>query len=210
MSTPIYPEYEGLRAMAEESVRRDGRFIDPVKRRMYALLPGGYDWRVSVLGHDRSVGLVDMHMLLLAHGQDVEPPMPAWLAELRAKARESVRRQRAEFAARLRALDEAWELIWRKLPVRVGVAYNYSGPNHYESYQQGAVHILLINQGVQVGRAVRSQGGAMCTTRSTARHQVWADMGDPPDKRVPTCKACIRFAARVAGVEVPQVLLDQQ
>jgi hypothetical protein len=204
-----YPEYEGLRALATESLRLDHRFIDPVKFRMYEGLRRDRDWRLSVLADDRSKGELRMHVLLLAAGQDIDPPMPVWLAEQRAQE-EAARRDREEKAAgRVRALDAAWDSIWKALPQQIGVAYNYSGGMHYESYQSGAVHIIL-TEPLTIGRAQRVKGWAMCTTPSSVRHQYFADGGDPPTERRATCKACLRTAATVAGVEFPEILLTQE
>lgn len=203
-----YPEYENLLALAEESARRDGQFIDPVKCRMLEHLRRDQDWYLSVLADERSKGRLRMHVLLLANGQDIEPQLPVGLAEWRAAQAKQRRREDEARAARLAALDEAWASIWRALPQPVGVAYNYSGGLHLESYQSGAVHIILTADLVH-GRLRRVKGGAMCTTGSTARHQDFADAGDPPEQRRATCKACLRTAAKVAGVELPEILLTQ-
>jgi hypothetical protein len=203
-----YAEYEGLLTLAEESLRRDHGFIDPVKFRMLEHLGRDRDWRLSVLADERSKDALRMHVLLLAAGQDINPPLPAWLAEQREQQAEQRRREDEARAARLRALDEAWASIWRALPQKIGVAYNYSGGLHLESYQSGAVHIILTEDLVH-GRLRRVKGGAICTTDSAARHQEFADGGDPPEQRRATCKACLRTAAKVAGVELPDILLTQ-
>jgi hypothetical protein len=113
---PAYPEFEGLREMAEESARADGMFVDPVKMRMYQRLGRGVDWQISVLGHRRAVSEVDMHMLLLAAGQDIAPPLPDWLAGRREEQAEARRRDEAATAERIRVRDEAWKSIWSRLP----------------------------------------------------------------------------------------------
>jgi hypothetical protein len=209
VSEAPYPEYEGLLALAAESLRRDGPFIDPVKMRMYEHLGRDRDWRLSVLADDRSHGNMCMHVLLMAKGQGIDPPMPARLAAQRAEQAEAERVRAEKVAARVRALDEAWASIWKALPQRIGVAYNYSGGMHYESYQSGAVHIIL-TEDLKAGRVSRVKGGAMCTTPSSAQHQIFADAGDPPEQRRATCKACLRTAAKVAGVELPEILLTQE
>ncbi len=194
---PDYPEYAGLRALAEESVRRDGDFVDPVKLRMRESSRRDRDWAISVVGDGRR-GLVELHMLLLAEGQDINPPLPGWLAEARAAAAEKNRAEEQAWQDRLRALEDAWRAIYEKLGFAVGVAYNYSGPHHYETYTSGAVHILTwvdLNR----GRLVRPVGAPLCWTPSRAGHLEFADRGDPADRRVPTCKACIRSAAKLAG-----------
>lgn len=204
---PTYPEYEGLRELAQESARRDGRFVDPVKVCRRRAIRRGNDWVSSVIGWGVREDIVEMHMLLLADGQDLTPPLPPALAELRAVQQEHAARRKAVEAAATRARCEAWASVWRALPVYVGVAYNYSGPHHYEGHQSGADHIILVTEDVRLGRTVRSRGGAMCSTPSSRRHQDFAARADHPSARIATCKACLRFAARLAGVPVPPVLL---
>jgi len=200
-----YPEYEGLLALAAESLRRDGRFIDPVKFRMLEGLPRDTDWRRSVLADERSSGGMRLHVLLMAHGQDIDPPPPAWLVERRERLAAERRQREEAAAARARALDEAWASIWKALPQPVMVAYNYSGGLHLETYQSGADHIIL-TEDLVAGRLRRLKGWAMCTTLSASRHQIFAHE-DPPEKRRATCRACLRTAAKLAGVEVPEILL---
>lgn len=202
---PTYPEFEGLLEMAQESVRRDGSFIDPVKMRMVQQLPRRSDWATAVLGGNYSNNLLGMHMLLLAHGQDIDPPLPAWLAELREKQAEARRRQEAEAAALLAKQYGVWELLWRRMPVLVSVAYNYSGPRHTETYTSGAVHVLLLSD-LTFGKMRRVKGWALCTTESAVRHQLFAGYGDHPSTRLPSCKACIRTACRIVGVDRDEVL----
>lgn len=206
MSEAPYPEYEGLLVLAAESLRRDGSFIDPVKWRMMQAVPRNTDWALSVLRTYRRGDPLALHMLLLAHGQDIDPPLPDWLAEVREKQAAARRREEEAAAARARALDEAWASIWKALPQQVGVAYNYSGPGHYETYSSGADHIIL-SEDLVFGRMKRVKGWAMCTTPSSARHQSFDLKPDHPTKRRATCKACLRAAAKVAGVELPEILL---
>lgn len=205
METPTYPEYDGLKAMAEESVRRDGGFVDPVKLRMAQQIHRNSDWATSVLGGDYRDNLLSMHMLLLAHGQDIDPPRPAWMVELREKQAAARRAQEERAAALQRMQDEVWALLWRPFPVYIGVAYNYSGPRHYEAYTSGAVHIILCSD-LTHGRIRRVKGWALCTTDSAVKHQLFASFGDHPAARRPTCKACLRLAARIVGVDRDQVL----
>jgi hypothetical protein len=202
---PWYPEYEGLRAMAEESVRLDHGFVDPVKLRWRQRLGRGWDWEVSVIGDGAQESLIDLHMLLIAHGQNLNPPLPPRVARVRAEQEAAARAHEAARVARAKARDDAWRSIWSRLPQRIEVAYNYSGGLHLENYVSGADHIIL-TEDLVIGRSKRVKGWAMCTTPSAVRHQ-WFGEGDPPEKRTATCKACLRMAARLLGVEVPPVLL---
>lgn len=192
-----YPEFEGLLALAQESVRRDGSFCDPVKMHMWKGLPGDLYWRRSVLLHNRPTTLVDIHMLLLAHGQGIRPPLRECDRRRRDELAAAAKAREEEAARRVAALDGEWRLLCEALPVPVMVAYNYSGGLHLESYTSGADHIIVCEP-VTVGRFSRLAGNALCTTESTARRQDFS-APDEPDRRRPTCKACLRRAARLTG-----------
>lgn len=204
---PTYPEYAGLLADAEESVRRDGMFIDPAKLHRYQLLRRPFDWCRSILGHDRAPSVVEMHLILLADERGIDPPLPAWLAERRAAQKAKADAEKAEYDARIRARSDAWAALAAALPVSVTLAYNYSGPNHYETYAQGAVHIILLEE-LRVGRLHRVADWALCTTNSAARHQhfPWPDTNG--EHGWPTCRACVRQACRITGLEAPALMAD--
>lgn len=204
MSVPTYPEYATLLADAQASVRADHGFVDPVKMRKAQSLRRGHDWRISVVGHAGRTTLVEMHLLLLADERDLTPPLPGWLAKQRAEdaAREAEAEARRQ--ARHAALWADWTALHEALPVPVGVAYNYSGPNHLESWTQGAVHILVADE-LRVGRLARSAGEALCTTPSSRKHQIFHGL-TPPADRLPSCKTCIRAAMRLTGLSADTLL----
>lgn len=203
ITEPTYPEYGQLRADAEALARQDGARIDP--RKVYRAQSGefSWEWSVSVLGHDQvgqRLSKLDLYMLCLAADRRLDPPPPAWLVQQRQAA--AVRRE-AELraaAARQAALDEQWLALRYALEEQAGaktlVAYNYSGGRHLESYQSGAVHIILTAD-LQYGRIRRAAGEALCTTDGTRPGQIFHP--DPADDRRATCATCLNTAARIAG-----------
>lgn len=208
IQTPDYPEYADLRAAAELSVRADGGFVDPAKLGREQNLGRGHDWRISVLGHSSRTTLVELHMLLIADERGIEPPLPEWLAAHRAERQAKRDAEQAAYAAQIAALEAEWAALWKALPVPVTVAYNYSGPNHYETWTQGAVHIL-VSEDLNVGRLHRPKRSALCSVPSNRGHQDFAhDISD--NDRCPSCKACIRTACRLTGLEAPTLLTQRR
>lgn len=193
---PDYPEYAGLLAQAEASVAADGRFVDPVKMRAYQDLRRDRFWRAAILGHRRAVTLVEMHMLLIADAEGIEPPG----SQPPPPAPESPEVQR--YRERAVRKQEEWDTLRAKLPVTVELAYNYSGGNHYDTYTQGATHIIT-TQNLAIGRLNRTAGDALCTTPSRRKHQAFYGSAD---SHIPTCKNCLVTAARLAQVNTPALL----
>lgn len=200
----MYPEYESLTARAAASVRADGGLVDPAKLRKVERLARPQDWRLAVLGHADRPSLIEMHLLLLADEAGVNPPLPADIIEQRAVIEARRRADNDAAATRRRTISAEWSALVKALPVPVGVAYNYSGPNHLENWTQGADHVIL-RADLTAGRLHRKAGQALCTTPSTDGHQLF-DEPDEPDQRTPTCKACIRIACRVAGLTAPTMI----
>lgn len=202
---PAYPEYADLHTQAAASVAADGHFVDPAKLHRWQNLHRDSDWTISVIGHNRPPSLVEMHMLLLADDRNLQPPLPQWLADRRAEQRRQAAAQQAAYQARMTALEDEWTALWKALPVPITVAYNYSGPNHLETWTQGAVHIIL-GEELHVGRLHRVAGWALCTVSSNVKHQDFGGGGVPPESRWPTCKACLRTASRLTGRDVSTLL----
>jgi hypothetical protein len=72
---------------------------------------------------------------------------------------------------------------------------------HLDGYEQGADHIVTMEP-LHVGRVTREARRPLCWTPSRAhelRH-VQAN-GEEKEDRVPTCKACLRTAERIATKE---------
>lgn len=203
---PAYPEYAQLLADAQASVRADGRLVDKAKLYAYGNIGKGKDWQVSIIGHSNNPTLTEMHMLLLAAERGLTPPLPQWLADIRAAQTAKRAGEEDTYRAWVKARTDEWEQLEAALPAPVVLAYNYSGGNHYATFTQGADHII-VTQDVAVGRWKRSEGEAFCTTDSNAHQQefVWSkDRKD--DFRLPTCKNCLRRAAKLTGRDVTVLL----
>jgi hypothetical protein len=207
---PEYPEYGELRAAAD---RRAGPFVDPVDvhHRIPALVDRrGHDWVRAVLGRGYGGPAAlygsDMELLKLADERGLDPPLPAHIVAARAAARareEEEERRRAEL---IRLRDAEWDALREALPVRVDVYHNYTSHRHYDGYVQGVDHIV-VKEELHVGRLHRDKGRPLCWTPSRADDLVVFD--DPGDHRRPECKACIRTACRLTGVEAPTLLSRQ-
>lgn len=191
---------ETLSELRARARREAGPFVDP------RLLPGlsakaarAYpEWVSAVLGrqvHDvRRVSWAELVLLGLACDAEPEPPVPARLLAERERAASEERRR----AEHLRGQADAWAALRVSLPVKVSVAYNYSGPHHYEFHLSGANHIIL-REPLSSGRLRRDAGRSLCWTPSRAKHLLFAHLDDPADlNRVPNCKACLKIAARIA------------
>lgn len=186
-----------LRARAR---REAGPFVDP------RLLPGlqaktarAYpEWVSAILGrqvHDvRRVSWAELVLLGMASDAEPEPPVPARVLA----AREQIAIEERQRAGWLEEKRREWATLRASLPVKVSVAYNYSGPHHYEFHLSGANHIIL-REPLLVGRLRRDAHRSLCWTPSRAKHLLFAHIDDPADRaRVPNCKACLRVAVRIA------------
>lgn len=189
---PSYPEYAGLRELAQESVRRDGGFVDPVKARMRENIGRGPDWRIAVLGHDRRCTVLEMHMLLLAHGQDITPPAPQWLLDARAEA---AQRQAERDAARGKAAAAdwaAWNAAREGCPVELEVRRtSHMRPHRGFAHQLGHA---IPKVDARSGRTRRHRAGrALCETESRSRPLVLnGGEGGPA-----TCKSCLDYTPKI-------------
>lgn len=208
-TAPGYPEYVELRAAAEAAADQDGRFVDPRKLLRLEQLPRSTDWRTAVIGHTGRPDLVEMHALLIAHEWNLDPPLPGWLTFRRAAEAARREAERAAAEAHRAALRQEWRSLHTAFMDRFGavlqVAYNYSGPHHYELHTSGADHIILTAD-LAAGRLVRKAGWALCTTPSSRRRQSF-DSPDPADQRWPTCRACIRALCRLLERPEPETLI---
>lgn len=206
ITAPTYAEYEQLLAEAQASVRADGGFVDPVKMHAYCDIGRGKDWQVSIIGHSNNPTLTEMHMLLLADQRRLTPPLPEWLAAKRAVQRAERAAEEDLYRQWMQARTQAWEQLKAALPVPVVLAYNYSGGNHYATWTQGADHII-VTKDVTAGRWQRSEGEAFCTTDSNAHQQDFVWWKDETDAaRLPTCKNCLKRAAKLSGQDVTVLL----
>lgn len=194
---PTYPEYAGLRAMAEESVRLDGGFVDPAKLRMAQGLGGG-PWQICVLGHDRSRPTVlEMHMLLLARGQDLRPPEPQWYVDALADGR----RRRAERAAEEKARDDRYQAVWdearKDCQVEVEVWRNgHARPHHGYNHHLGHV---VPRVDARSGDSRRHRAGrALCESERRAMPlDLSGGQGGPA-----TCVSCLSYTPKIRPAAV--------
>lgn len=185
-----------LAELRDRAGREATGFIDPARlNRVEHFISGRCAWAQAVTGRpsftSRTMTERELALLDLAAEAEPQPPTPA-PKPVKASPRESA------WEARQLAAAREWETLRAALPVPVIVAYNYSGPHHYEFHTSGADHILV--QGpVDVGRLHRTAGQALCETPSRARHLLF-DSTTTQDSvsRVPTCKACLRVAGRIA------------
>lgn len=189
-----------------------GSIVDPVRLRH---LQGWWrheltEWAEALLGrpipHVWRLSWFELVVLDLAHDAEPSPPPPPTLTARRAIQQAADDERHRQDAAAARAVRDEWLALVTALPVVVAVAYNYSGPHHYESYQSGAVHIIL-REPLRIGRLSRDAQHALCETPSRARHLEFVHDGyDDPAERCPTCQACLRTAYRITG-RAPSPLL---
>lgn len=194
--TPDYPEYAGLRAMAEESVRLDGGFVDPIKMRMRQRIGGG-DWQICVLGHNRPDTLVEMHMLLLAHGQLISPPPPQWLVDAHAVAKQL----EEERAARIKERDDRFQARWDEAregcQVEVEVRRNgHARAHHGGRHQLGHV---VPKVDARSGKSRRHRAGrALCESERRARP---LDLSGG-EGGAATCVSCLDYTPKIRPAAV--------
>lgn len=198
---PTYPEYEQLLADAEAASRADGNFVDPVKLRREQSLPRRYDWRLAVLGHDRRPNVVEMHLLLIAHDRDLDPPLPQWVVDARAEAAD----RRTQLDAARKAADDADQAAWEQAragcPVEVEVHRNsHARPHRGHPHHLGHV-VPKVNVVSGDERRPRRHlaGRALCETAQRAKPlQLHSDEGGPA-----TCKSCLNYVAKIRAEETP-------
>jgi hypothetical protein len=189
---PTYPGYEQLLADAEDSVRRDGRHIDPAKMRDCRALPRDRRWRIAVLGCDRPPTLTDVHMLLLAHERDLDPPPPPWfVAQLDASARAEEERA-AKVKAREDADQAAWDAVRQLCQVEVEVRRNGTARPRF-GYAHHLGHVVPFVD-ARSGRNRRHRAGrALCESERRARPLDLSGGVDGPA----TCGSCLDYTPKI-------------
>lgn len=199
MTTTLSPHQ--LAELRDRAARNVGSFIDPAQlSRVQRFVAGRRDWASAILGKPFSLrAMTTRELVLLDLAANAEPappeqPRPPAPQEpgYQPTAADRAAADRNEGAAC------AWARLVEMLPVRVSVAYNYSGPHHYELHVSGAEHII-VREPLHAGRLHRVADRSLCWTPSRAKHLLFAHLDDPADRnRVPTCKACLRIANRIA------------
>ena len=122
---PTYPEYAQLLADAQAAHAKDGQFVDPRKVHQVERLPRDWDWMLRVLGHEYTRrSMLEVHLLLLAHERDLDPPLPQWVVDARAAAAAA----QAEKQAAAQRLEDAARAVWdaarKDCPVELRVLLN--------------------------------------------------------------------------------------
>lgn len=187
-------------------------FVDPTQlRRVEQFVTGRNPWASAILGKPfalRAMTNRDLVLLDLAAHAEPTPPEPPRAPAPWEPGYQPTEGERAA-TARSQAAARAWLRLVTALPVPVSVAYNYSGPHHYEFHVSGANHII-VREPLHAGRIHRHADRSLCWTPSRAQHLLFAYLDDPVDRdRVPTCKACLRIAYRVAGLTPVEDLLPR-
>ncbi|MGW4528877.1 hypothetical protein [Amycolatopsis sp. NPDC004378] len=202
-----------LATLREQAARTSSSFVDPAQlTRVERFVAGRHDWASAILGKPfilRAMTNRELVLLDLAAAAEPAPPEPPrppapWEPGYQPTNADRAATARGEAAAR------AWAQLAKALPVPVSVAYNYSGPHHYEFHVSGAEHIIVREQ-LHAGRLHRDADRSLCWTPSRARHLLFANLDDPADRvRVPSCKACLRTAYRITGLDPDDLLLHPE
>lgn len=116
----------------------------------------------------------------------------AKLAEYR-RAEEDRRRAAAAAA---QAERDAWQALRVRLPVPVTVGHNWTA-RHLDPYVQGADHIV-VQADLTTGRFRRKARSPLCWAPSRSHELRHVELRDDGEDRIPTCKACLRHAERLA------------
>lgn len=189
---PEYPEYKQLLADAQDAAAADGPFIDPVKVRRCKELRRGWEWKVSVLGHDGTQSKIDMHLLLLADERDLTPPPPQWLLDARAEGERRDEANRARRKANDDADEKAWAQVREQCQVEVAVLRNGTArPRKGQLHNLG--HAVPTVDAVS-GRSRRHPAGrALCETEQRAKA---LDLSGGEGGAV-TCVSCLNYAPKI-------------
>ena len=195
---PTYPEYEKLLEDATAAAAADGRFVDPVKLRRVEDLRRDWDWKIAVLGRE-PVGrtVVEMHLLLLAHEQDLNPPLPQWLNDARAEAKAREEEKRAARKAADDADQSEWDAARKGCPVELTVRRTSQyRPHRGFSHQLGhAIPAVDCRSGPK--RRHRA-GRALCESETRTQPLVLAGGADGPA----TCRSCLDYTKKIRPAAV--------
>ncbi|OXM47521.1 hypothetical protein [Amycolatopsis alba] len=192
-----------LRHLREQAARTSTPFVDPAQlARVQQFVTGRHAWAEAILGKRfalRGMTCRDLVLLdLAARAEPFPPEQPRTPPVDASQCAADIRRA---------AAATVWRQLAQALPVRVSVAYNYSGPRHLESYVSGAEHII-VREPLHAGRLHRDAGRSLCWTPSRARRLFFSHLDDPADRdRIPTCKACLRITYRLIGITPDGILL---
>lgn len=190
------------------------RYVDPARlepvRRTVAQLPTA--WSSYVLG--RAVAgthaLQWGEMVALTDSAILDRIHLDYLADLaRDEGVRRLDRERAEVHYRAIERRDWWEHLRRQLPVEVFVGFNWAY-GYKNGSNRGRSHIV-VQQDLRSGRLHRRAETALCETASRSRpgprgldpfralERTPRDAVGPGDcDRIPDCRACLKFAHRIA------------
>lgn len=189
---PTYPEYEQLLADAKAALATEGMFIDPANVYRVKNLPRSWEWRVCVLGHAGDRSRLDMHLLLLAHDRDLDPPLPQWLVDARADDDREDQEKAAARAERDEQDRAAWEKVAAGCAVELEVRRNGTtrirfGHRHQLGHAVPPVDVLSGD-----GRR-HPAGRALCETEQRSKA---LDLSGEPGGPV-TCGRCLAWVPKI-------------
>ena len=200
---PSALEGDALAAIWRECEPHRSPFVDPVLMRAaqqvhWHVIPD--KWMSRAVGHEvtswADLSPIELAVMLRALQAD-----RAYLNSVAEAARaERVRimeEQRLAARAKAQADREQWAVLRDRLPVPVTVGHNWTA-RHLDPYVQGADHIV-VQADLTAGRFHRNARDPLCFTPSRSHELRHVDVTDDGVDRMPTCKACLRHAERLAG-----------
>jgi hypothetical protein len=197
-----------LAKLREQARREAGSFVDPRQlARVTAFVATRRAWATAVIGrpfNPRTMTCRDLVLLDLAAHAEPNPPVPPRLARPGEPGYVLSDRERL-LAQHQRDMTQEWEQLKAALPFDCVVAHNYQSRHHYEFYVQGADHIIVW-EAVHVGRLHRAKGDALCETPSRSRSLYFPHAYIDRKEFYPSCKTCVRIAARITGHSVDTLL----
>jgi hypothetical protein len=195
-----YGEYDEVRA---EAYRRTSGPINPAALDEYRTVVAAHDtdWCRSVLGHDVPASILgrgglpwlEVEMLRVAHERGLQPPMPPWLVQWKAKSA-AARTQLDEARGQARQRDaDAWAAALATCGVPAGQLE--VRPNLHSRQVRGGRREMLRHVmpliAVRSKRRVHQAGRALCEARRAPR--VLGERTDEPA----TCASCLKYTAEI-------------
>jgi hypothetical protein len=197
-----------LGALREESAAHGGPFIDPVLYRragteLHATrIPAAWLTRVTGRPVTWWGNLSNRELWLALHAAEADAGrLDSIAAEEEAAHRRESEQAAAAAQAAAQAKRDAWANLRARLPVPVEVWHNWTA-RHLDGYEQGADHIV-VRAALRAGRLCREAGQPLCWTTSRAHELRYVEPNPGDEKRIPTCKDCLRRAENLAAARAP-------
>lgn len=197
---PAYPEYP---AIVAEARRITPTFVDPAN--LHPERPvvdrRGLDWCTAVLGRPigfgRRLTVHEQYVLIAADAADVDPPLPAWIAEAREDGRRRNAKREAVRQAHRRRDEERWRTALEQATVALEVCPS-SRPRVRAGHSGHLGHAVPIRDVYSGTRTVRVHpaGRALCESERRARP---LDLGSATAADPVTCLRCLNWAPNVRG-----------